>query len=51
MPICVLLKTFLIPSSVDRTMTPFEWIDLAVTFSLDRLDLESSFCYPDAPRS
>jgi sugar phosphate isomerase/epimerase len=42
-------KAFIGQISVDRTMTPFEWIDLATTLPIDGLELHSGFFYQDDP--
>jgi sugar phosphate isomerase/epimerase len=49
MRISVFPKAFIGPISVERTMTPFEWIELARTLPVDGLELHSGFFYPDEP--
>jgi sugar phosphate isomerase/epimerase len=49
MRISVFPKAFIGPISVERTMTPFEWINLAKTLPVDGLELHSGFFYRDDP--
>jgi sugar phosphate isomerase/epimerase len=49
MRISVFPKAFIGPISIERTMTPFEWIDLAKTLPVDGLEMHSGFFYPDDP--
>jgi len=49
MRISVFPKAFIGPISVERTMTPFEWIELATTLPVDGLEMHSGFFYAEDP--
>jgi sugar phosphate isomerase/epimerase len=49
MRIAVFPKAYIAAISVERCMTPLEWIGLATTLPVDGLELHSGFFYPDDP--
>ncbi len=49
MRVSVFPKAFIVPIAVDRTMTVFEWIDLARTLPADGLELHSGFFWDTSP--
>lgn len=49
MRIAAFPKAYITAISIARTMTPFQWIDLARTLPVDGLELHSGFFYPDVP--